>query len=230
VATFAKSSLTDRAQMRIMVFGHNSNLKIGNITFHVQTEDRGESHALIDTTVYYHGRVLHRRTNNYFDLLPLDDDRQQALKLRLEDQHHTVIEDIRSGELQLTIPPMTAAAQPAAAAQPKIEAPVSAAEPKMLILELTNAKSWLSGRRAKLQLMVRQSTGEPVSGAQIRVQIEGSEDGTPIKGQTGVSGEAQIEFEMPRIMGSQAALVVFAEDQSAMGQLRFALRTKPRIA
>ena len=87
-----------------MVFGHNSNLTIGTITLHVQTEDRGETHALIDTTVYYRGRVLHRRTNNYFDLLPLDDDRRQALKLRLEDQHSTVIEEIRSGQLQLAIP------------------------------------------------------------------------------------------------------------------------------
>jgi hypothetical protein len=62
-----------------MVFGHNSNLKLGNVTLHVQTEDRGVAHALLDTTVYYRGRVLHRRTNIYFDLLPLDDDRQTAL-------------------------------------------------------------------------------------------------------------------------------------------------------
>ena len=213
-----------------MVFGHNSNLKIGNITFHVQTEDRGEYHALIDTTVYYHGRVLHRRTNNYFDLLPLDDDRQQALKLRLEDQHRTVIEDIRSGELQLTVPPMSAAAQPTPTAQAKTKPPVPVAEPKMLILELTNAKSWLSGGHAKLQLIVRQPTGEPVSGAKIRVHIEGSEDGMPIQGQTGISGESQIEFEMPKITGPQAALVVYAENQNGTGQLRFALRAKPRIA
>ena len=53
-----------------MVFGHNTNIKMGAVTFHVQTEDRGEYHGLIDTTVYFQGRVLHRRTNNYFDLLP----------------------------------------------------------------------------------------------------------------------------------------------------------------
>src|SRR5271169_3840468 len=88
-----------------MVFGHNTNLKIGNVTFHVQTEDRGASHALIDTTVYFQGRVLHRRTNNYLDLLPLNDDTQQALKLRVDEQHRTVLDAIRSGELQLTIPP-----------------------------------------------------------------------------------------------------------------------------
>jgi len=116
-----------------MVFGHNSNLKLGNVTFHVQTEDRGASHALLDTTVYYHGRVLHRRTNNYFDLLPLNEDREQALKLRLEEQHRTVMEEIRSGVLELPIP-----AEPPA--QATTSASFHAVVPKPLQLELVNAK------------------------------------------------------------------------------------------
>ena len=90
-----------------MVFGHNTNVKIGAVTYHVQTEDRGEAHALIDTTVYYQGRVLHRRTNNYFDLLPANEDRKQALKLRVDEQHHTVLEEMQSGSLQLAIPQPT---------------------------------------------------------------------------------------------------------------------------
>src|SRR3974390_295966 len=108
-----------------MVFGHNSNLKLGNVTFHVQTEDRGASHALLDTTVYYHGRVLHRRTNNYFDLLPLNEDREQALKLRLEEQHRMVMEEIRSGALELPVPadPPPQTAIPPAAQTPTPEAP-----------------------------------------------------------------------------------------------------------
>src|ERR1700736_1649009 len=88
----------------VMLFGHNTKVKMGAVTFHVQTEDRGEYHGLIDTTVYYHGRVLHRRTNNYFDLLPLDEDRQQALKLRLDEQHRAVLEEIKNNTLQLAIP------------------------------------------------------------------------------------------------------------------------------
>jgi hypothetical protein len=43
-----------------MLFGHNTNVKAGETTFHVQTEDRGTTNALIDTTVYFQGRVLHR--------------------------------------------------------------------------------------------------------------------------------------------------------------------------
>jgi len=38
-----------------MLFGHNSNLTIGTDIVHVQTEDRGASHAFIDTTVHWKG-------------------------------------------------------------------------------------------------------------------------------------------------------------------------------
>src|SRR3974377_2070725 len=114
-------SLAERAARQeaahSMVFGHNSNLKLGAVTLHVQTEDRGVAHGLIDTTVYYHGRGLHRRTNNYFDLLPLNDAREGALRLRLQNQHLMVSEEIRSGDEHLNIPP--AAGSPAPQAQEK---------------------------------------------------------------------------------------------------------------
>src|ERR1700693_2787057 len=112
-----------------MLFGHNSNVKAGDTTYHVQTEDRGASNALIDTTVYCRGRVLHRRTNNYFDLLPLDAEREGEMKTRLDQQHRGVLEEIRTGVLVLAPPP----ALPASA-------------PPVLTLELLNAKGWLVGK------------------------------------------------------------------------------------
>jgi hypothetical protein len=209
-----------------MIFGHNSNLKLGSITFHIQTEDRGEPHALIDTTVYYQGRVLHRRVNNYFDLLPMDEDREQALKLRLEAQHHTVIDEIRSGQLQLAIPPVAPAAPPAQARSAAQAAP----EPRQISLELTNAKSWLTGKHAKLLVTVREQNGDPVSGAQINVEIDGSDNHCSFRASTGSQGQALVEFEMPRITGADPALAIYAQDRDAKAHLRFALRAKPRVA
>jgi hypothetical protein len=230
-ACLRKRKLGDREQVLIMVFGHNTNLKLGNVTFHVQTEDRGPAHALIDTTVYYHGRVLHRRTNNYFDLLPLNEDRQQALKLRLDEQHRTVIEEIRSGVLQLAIPPaIDASHPPGQPSEGDLGQPQSVSEPRRLVLELTNAKSWLNGGHAKLQISVREQNGEPVLGADVKVEIEGSENGSASLVQTGPQGHALIEFDMPKITGPEAALVIHAEDHGGQGQLRFALRAKPRVA
>jgi hypothetical protein len=62
-----------------MLFGHNSNVTVGTEIVHVQTENRGANHAFIDTTVHWKGRVLHRRTNNYQDLLPLDAESEMAV-------------------------------------------------------------------------------------------------------------------------------------------------------
>jgi hypothetical protein len=215
-----------------MIFGHNTNLKLGDLVFHVQTEDRGESHALIDTTVYYHGRVLHRRTNNYFDLLPLNDDRREALRLRLEDQHTSVIEEIRSRALQLAVPPANApGGGTESVTLPIISAPKrSAGEPGKLCLELKNAKSWLTGKHVMLQLMVREENGDPVVGAQVRVEIEGGEQHVSLQAESGAVGEAQLEFEMPKLASCNAALVIRADNHSAKGHLRFALRAKPRVA
>src|SRR5271154_7372660 len=106
-----------------MVFGHNSNVKVGGTTFHVQTEDRGGTTALIDTTVYYMGRGMHRRANNYHDLIPLDSDREEALRLRLDEQHRSTLEDIRSGALYLAPPPPPGPAAPIKAPVPGLRRP-----------------------------------------------------------------------------------------------------------
>jgi len=101
-----------------MIFGHNSNVSLGSVKYHVQTEDAGIDSALIDTTVYCGGRVLHRRTNNYHDLLPLNPDREEALKLRLDEQHRQVLEEIRSGVLYLPAPASPRATSPSAPPSP----------------------------------------------------------------------------------------------------------------
>ena len=216
-----------------MVFGHNSNLKIGALMLHVQTEDRGVVHGLIDTTVYYHGRVLHRKTNSYFDLLPLDDDREQALKLRLDQQHRTLIEEIRSGALQLNVstlvasPGFDAQETPGAA---EVAKPPATSPPQRLLLELINEKSWMNGKHARLQILVREESGAPVSSAQVLVEIEGNENGQVHRAETSPQGLTLIEFDLPRISSPEATLLIRAEHRAAgTGQLRFALRAKTRV-
>jgi hypothetical protein len=205
-----------------MLFGHNSNVKAGDTTYHVQTEDRGAANALIDTTVYFRGRVLHRRTNNYFDLLPLNPDHEQALKVRLDEQHRTVVEEIRTGALHLALPQDEKSASQSPAALP--------AQPsQVLLLELINAKTWLSGKRALLQVAVRNQTNRAVEGAQVTARVEGAAEISEYSAETGPFGNAQFEFDMPRLAGVEPALVIEASHGIARGHLRFQLRTKSRV-
>jgi hypothetical protein len=207
-----------------MLFGHNTNVKAGNTTYHVQTEDRGVAHALIDTTVYFRGRVLHRRTNNYFDLLPLDPDREQALKQRVDEQHRTIVDQIQSGALSVALPPEEKPAAAAPAAGP-------AAIPRSagLKLELINPRTWLTGKRALLQIAVRDQSGNAADGAIVTAKVDGASAPAEFSTVTGGSGNAQIEFEMPALSHADTALVVEAFRGSARGQLRFQLKMKPRV-
>ncbi len=205
-----------------MLFGHNSNVTAGGTAYHVQTEDRGAANALIDTTVYFRGRVLHRRTNNYFDLLPLNPDREQALKLRLDEQHRTVVEEIRTGALHLALPRDENVSVSAGT-------PAAASAPGVLSLELLNAKTWLTGKRALLQVAVRNEAHQAVGGATVSARVDGAAEATEFSAQTGDFGHAQFEFDMPRLAGTEPALVIEAFHSNARGHLRFQLRAKPRV-
>jgi hypothetical protein len=215
-----------------MLFGHNTNVKAGETTYHVQTEDRGPAHALIDTTVYFRGRVLHRRTNNYFDLLPLDGDREAALKLRVDEQHRTIVEQIQSGALSVALPPdEKPASAPAKAPAAAAPAPVPAAVPPPagLKLELINPRTWLTGKRALLQIVVRDHAGNAADGAIVTAKVDGASAPSEFSTVTGGFGNAQFEFEMPPLAHTDAALVVEAFKGSARGHLRFQLKMKPRV-
>ena len=198
-----------------MLFGHNTDLKVGDTVYHLQTEDRGTANALIDTTVYCRGRVLHRRTNNYFDLLPLDPVREESLKKRIAEQHRAVSDEIRSGVLHLAPPP----------------APASPASPApALALELINAKTWLAGKRANLHIAVRhQQNGTGVARALVTARIDGAAHVTEFSAETGQDGQARIEFDMPPLAGPEPALVIEATQADSKGKLKFQLRARPRV-
>jgi len=205
-----------------MAFGHNSNVTLAGATYHVQTEERGPAQALIDTTVYFRGRVLHRRTNSFLDLLPLNAAREQALKLRVEEQHRSVIEELRSGKVVLTV---------ADGDKPQAlrGAPSADPVPRPLYVELLNAKTWLSGKRAFLQLVVRDHAGKPVEHAEVTAKVEGAAKPALFSTETGPFGHAQFEFEMPPLAGADVALVIEASNGTARRHLRFHLRAKPRV-
>jgi hypothetical protein len=198
-----------------MVFGHNSNVKVGDKQYHVQTEDRGTSHAVIDTMVYQSGRVLHRRANSYADLLPLDAHREGVLKDRVSTQHQAVLEELRSGALKF-----------AAHANPAATAPAS----DSLAVELLNAKSWLAAKRATLQISVFQKADrQGISGAHVIARIDGAAEPAQFSTATGLDGKAQLAFDMPRLAGGDCALVIEATHGKSRASLHFQLRAKPRV-
>ena len=203
-----------------MQLGHNSNVTVAGDTYHVQTEERGAAQALIDTTVYLRGRVLHRRTNSFTDLLPLNADREQALKLRVDTQHRSVVDELRSGKLRLTGHNDTQTTAPHSGAVESATA---------LHLELLNAKTWLTGKQATLQIAVNDHANKPVERATVMARVEGAAMPAAFSAETNLLGRTKLEFDMPALVGPEVALVVEASKGRARAHLRFQLRAKPRV-
>src|SRR5882724_2094856 len=113
-----------------MRMGFNSNVQVHEAVYHVQTEEHGSEHPYIDTVVVSQGRVLHRTRSSYQDLLTGEGDGpdESALRIRVEQQHHGILQALRAGSLPLD-------SQPESKTGP-------------VQVRLGNARSWLAGRRA----------------------------------------------------------------------------------
>jgi hypothetical protein len=181
--------------------------------------------------------VVHRRTSEYKDLLPLNAENEGAVKKRVDEQHRAVAEEIRTGVLQLPVPE---AAAPAAVAKGKAPARKSAgggARGKAagaalaLDLELLNAKTWLAGKRANLQIGVREKqNGIAVAGARVVAHIDGSIYAADLAADTDANGQARLEFEMPQFGDADSAMIIIeATHAEAKGKLKFQLRARPRV-
>src|ERR1700732_5099400 len=114
-----------------MSSGFNTDVKVGEQVFHVQTEDRGPNHPIIDTAVYQNGRILHPRALNYSEFAESLFFTPEDFRSRVEDRHRAGIDDVRLGVLDSEIASASAAAQ--------------ANRPAGIQLQLLNPGSWLSG-------------------------------------------------------------------------------------
>ena len=202
-----------------MQFGHNTNVTVGEVRYHVQTEDRGGAQALIDTMVYLNGRVVHRLTTDYRDLLPIDAANEPILKQRVDEQHQAVMEELRSQKLQIS-PALPKPGVPAPAAL------VGAAGPK-LSLRIQNAGDWLRGRHASLKVRVTDEMSSPVGRAHVTARIEGAAEPVEVGGLTDEDGTTSLEFDIPKFTVEDPFLIVDASWGRVGGRLRLQLKPRP---
>ena len=94
---------------------------------------------------------------------------------------------------------------------------------------MLNPRTWLSGKHATLYLVARfKESGVSAAGARVIARIAGAAEPTEVETQSSADGHARLEFDMPRLTSEDAALVIEASTHDAQGQLRFALRAKPK--
>jgi len=196
------------------VFGFNTDVKVGKLVFHVQTEDRGVNNPVLNTTIYHRGRVLAKRATSYRDFLTSPDFSESELQALLERQHKQLLEEVRSGAL----PEMVEVAVPPAEAG--------------IAVQLLNPGSFLRGTTATLEVAVAGRQGQkPVAGATVRVLVStGGPELNKFEMKTDNNGRAVLQFPMPRLGPGGAELAIQAEAAGSRDELKYNLRPRPKAA
>ena len=198
-----------------MIFGYNTDVKAGDTVYHVQTEDRGEKHPVIDSVIYRGGRIVDRRRTSYQP----GETKTEQLQEMVKRQHRKLVEAIRGGTyVEPEKPP-----PPAPAKQPA-PAPAAPASPA---LELTNARDIVQDGQLLFQLRVRaRVNGQPLSDAVVHaVLAPGEEQETRGETTTSAEGIAEIRFDPP---AAEEGVVLFhAAAGGASEVLKFRLLRHP---
>jgi hypothetical protein len=201
-----------------MSSGYNTDVKVGERVLHVQTEDRGPNHPSIDTVVYQNGRIFHRKASNYEQFAASAEFNAEELRRRVADQHRTVIDSLRAGDLDAEI--ATAEAESNAAARAA-----------GIQVQLMNPGSWLSAGNVALDVEVsRRTDRQPQSGAQVEATIEGSLSAERHAGVCDDRGRVKIKFPLPPLGKNDLALVIHANAEAGKDEIRFSMRTRAKNA
>lgn len=196
-----------------MSSGFNTDVRVGTQVFHVQTEDRGPAHPVIDSVVYYNGQILHRRTSSYQEFVAAQGLNEGQLRERVEQQHRGVVEALRSGALDSEIAAAAERASRAAGIQ----------------VQLLNPSSWLSGGHVSLDVeILRRADRQPEPGARVEAVIEGALQDERHSGTSNDQGRVKIQFPLPPLGKGDLALVIQAKTDAGKDEIRFTMRSRAK--
>jgi hypothetical protein len=202
-----------------MNLGFNSNVRVGEAVYHVQTEDRGPAHPFIDTVVYLSGRVVHKRSTNYEKYVrAMSSEKKLAewLRDRVSQQHREIIADLETGKLPASDKEKSGSASGKGDAAAGLE------------LKLQNPHGWFAAGNIVLEIALSEAASRKTVGdADVEACIENEAHRTPCaKARTDASGNATLRFPVPASVPEGAFLVVRAVSGTRGGELRFRLKSK----
>ncbi len=195
-----------------MIFGFNTDIKVENLVFHVQTEDRGKVNPTIDTTIYYGGRVIAKRATSYKEYFESPEFDAGELKRRVEAQHKKWVAIVRGHEME----EMKEFFQPKAA-------PVEG-----LKIKLLNPSSIFHPTHINVQATVsRLPDGSAADDATVLVRfIADGAAALEMKGQCDEAGKVVVNLPLPKIGPNGADLQIVAQWGAASGELKYSLRPR----
>lgn len=111
-----------------MITGYNTDVRHGEVVFHVQTEDKGLSNPFIESLVYVGGQVLASKRASYAEILAEGKEEKDIVAL-MDHQHRTMIAAIRHGKLDAKLASLNASKQTGQYPVATVETPASGVQP-----------------------------------------------------------------------------------------------------
>jgi len=190
----------------------------------VQTEARGDDEPVLETLVYSGGRIAHQERSSCADL-PADEQRDEAVRKRLERQHRDIVRRARHGEFAVD---QTTLAQLLPETEPLSELlGRRLAEAGVSPMELRFAAAPAAGGLVGRLTVESGADGRLAAGVRVVARLVGR--GLPAAmiwtGETGEDGGVQVVATLPA--GVRGA-VVFAVEHGA-GRLRLDVDAAGRI-
>lgn len=210
-----------------MITGYNTDVRHGNRVFHVQTEDKGIGNPKIETLIYVGGEILDSYRGGYDDLLVGGALPESLIQDRMNDQHKTVIRDIKNGKYDTTPQdPELAEAQvftdrsldQAILEYLQLEGDVDTVE---LVLDEPMRPTFGApfAFRIKARLCISQN---PVPGAEVTVRLVSSLKKAVVllTGRTDGEGVFAGQIELPPSQPGHCAIVVSCTSESGSDEFR----------
>lgn len=215
-----------------MITGFNTDVDYEGRTYHVQTEDRGTSNPVVESLVYSGGEIVTTRKTSYRAMLDSGDYTDEDLLQRMKEQHHTLIDEIRSGRYDPDGPKPFGYNIISNRSLDEVVSDYLAGECGIarVRLEVENSRPLVEGTPAKVQLRVMsEGNDEPVIGAEVVVKLVSSSAPPRIvfEGRSGEDGRVRAEFDIPA--DPKARHVILCQAQSSGNNAEFRqLVKKPR--
>jgi hypothetical protein len=210
-----------------MITGYNTDVRHGNRTFHVQTEDKGMGNPKIETLIYVGGEILDSTRGSYEDLIAGGQASEAQIQARMDEQHKTVIRDIKNGKYDTT------------PADPELaEATVFTDRPlDQAILEYLQQEGDVDTLELVLEEPMRPTFGaqfpfkirarlcisqNPVAGAEVAVRLVSSlkKATTLLVGKTDAEGVFAGQVDLPPSQPGHCAIVLTCASESGSDEIR----------
>jgi hypothetical protein len=209
-----------------VITGYNSDVRHGSRVFHVQTEDKGLGNPKIETLIYLGGEILDSFRGTYDDLLD-EPDPDQVIQARMDEQHKSVIRDIKNGKYDTTPADPEAAEQLVFNERPLDQAILEylahEGDTDTLELVLDQPIRPVFGRPFNFSIRARLCASQsPVAGAEVVVRLISSfkKTGALGGGKTDADGCFTTQVDLPPSQPGHCAVVISCSSDFGNDELR----------